>query len=145
MVLRFRISYFPFLPFFSYEWANLYTLFAQTYTFYTCTVNHSRVPVECSKYEDKNSYLIKRIVSPTCELKSPVKAAILNTNNEVQVLRSKVETLQNTVEGLQNTVQSLQNTVEDIANLIKKPITGKLIFFPRKMFLCFVYDIYWII
>ena len=126
IVLRFRITFHSYC--FSHTSEQTYTLYLlNNSTFYTYTVNHSRVPVECSKYEDKNSYLIKRSVSPTCELKSPVKAAILNTRNEVQVLRSKVETLQ-------NAVQSLQNTVEDIANLLKKPKTGKLIFFPEKCF-----------
>jgi hypothetical protein len=56
---------------------------------------------------------MKRILPPTCELKSAVKAAILNTENEVQVLRSKVETL--------------QNTVEDIADLLKKTGIGNVI------------------
>ena len=69
--------------------------------------------MECSKYEGTNNYLIKRVISQTCELQSPVKAAILNIENKVQELQSKVD--------------KLQNTVADIANLLKKPNIGKLI------------------
>ncbi|CAB4015068.1 Hypothetical predicted protein [Paramuricea clavata] len=74
--------------------------------------------IQCLESSEENSkFLTMRIISPTCELKPPVKDVIQNIEEQVQNLTTNAE-IRELRQYLKDEIAKVQNTVEEILHIL---------------------------